>query len=141
LLRNFLKLLILVPIGMMVQQSRPFSFLLVGLGLLMTFGLCSAVGVRGPKSVQDVTPVWKPMVEEADIIPGLRNLRGVNAATAVAATTATKRCYSICSTCVCAKTESLNCCAKESSAGYAGCVKGSEMQLCPTHRATNTCCR
>jgi len=116
---------------------RPCSCVLVI--LLLCFGLCS--GAMASQSVEHTAPVLKPKLVEAPIIPGLRTLRGVNAATAVAATTATERCYSICSTCVCAKTESLNCCSKESAAGYAGCVKGSEMQLCATHRSINTCCR
>jgi len=81
--------------------------------------------------------VWKPKLDAWHTMP-TRALRGVAAATA---TKRAESCYTICPTCVCAAAETLNCCARESGAGYAGCVPGSEGALCATHRTINTCCR
>jgi hypothetical protein len=77
---------------------------------------------------------WKPKA----MFPqqGSRLLRGVATLQG-----STESCYTICPTCVCALSEEYNCCARETASVYAGCVQGSELKLCPTHRAVNTCCR
>lgn len=108
--------------------------------IMLAFGLVSATTDRGLQATNSAAAavLWKPILVEAPT--RLRTLRGVNAATAAQTVASTKRCYTICPTCVCAKTEALNCCSQEKSNGYADCVMGNESQLCKTNRAVNACC-
>jgi len=124
----------------MVQQSRPGGCCVPLILLLVTFGLCSAMSTTDSLQSTSTAALLKPKLEAAPA-RSMRTLRGISAATAATTATSTESCYTVCPTCVCARTEALNCCAKETAEGYAGCVRGSEMQLCKTHRAINACCR
>jgi len=110
-----------------VSTRLAVCFCLLALALV-----CTAEASTGSSD----TLVWKPKLDS--LAMHSRALRGVNAA---AATTATESCHAICTTCVCAAEEKLNCCSRETESSFAGCVPGSELALCATHRPVNTCCR
>jgi len=104
--------------------------------VLLVASCASAAAAESRLDRPESAVVWKPKLDVSHSLS--RALRGVAAATA---TKKTESCYSICTTCICAAEERLNCCARESGAGYAGCVPSAEDTLCATHRSINTCCR